>query len=60
MESKHWDRHAKQYVEDIISPFADKKASEAIFDFASRFGSKSKTAADLGCGVGFLLPALSK
>jgi len=60
MEAKHWDRHAKRYFEDIISPFADKKASKMIFDFVGRFSGKKKICADLGCGIGFLLPELSK
>jgi SAM-dependent methyltransferase len=58
-QDRHWSRHAERYEELFLDPFAPGvvnplwAALDAIPDAAHR------TAADLGCGTGPLLPALA-
>jgi SAM-dependent methyltransferase len=58
-QDRHWSRHAERYEELFLDPFAPGvenplwAALDAIPDAAH------KTAADLGCGTGPLLPVLA-
>ena len=58
-QDHHWSRHAAQYAEVFVDPYGSNvdtplwQAIEAIPDAAY------KTAADLGCGTGPLLPYLA-
>ena len=60
MDAQAWDRIAGDYLGHIVSPF-DRGISNPLFDqlLAIRCAHR-KTVADLGCGVGMLLPFLSK
>ena len=59
-QGKQWSRHAARYDDVFLDPFREGvenpvvKAIEAVED------PLSKTAADLGCGIGPLLPLLSR
>ncbi len=58
-QDRHWSRHAKQYDEVFLDPYAPGvdnplwAALDAIPD------ARRKTVADLGCGTGPLLPVLA-
>jgi predicted TPR repeat methyltransferase len=58
-QDRHWSRHAARYEEIFLDPYAPGvenplwEALDAIPD------ARHKTAADLGCGTGPLLPELS-
>jgi len=60
VDAQAWDRIAGDYLGHIVSPF-DRGISNPLFDqlLAIRCAHR-KTVADLGCGVGMLLPFLSK
>jgi len=62
MLEKDWDRLAKkkEYLADVISPFAYKSSAEIIEKEIRRFANKNKTAIDLGTGLGILVPFLSR
>jgi len=62
MRANEWDRLSaeKEYFSDVISPFDDSIASRKIKAEIKKFSGSRKKAADLGCGLGKLLPFLSK
>jgi SAM-dependent methyltransferase len=59
MRARDWDRVASDYFTEVVSPLSAgvppplARALEAIPD------ARRKTVADLGCGIGTLLPALT-
>jgi SAM-dependent methyltransferase len=57
-QAAHWSRAAASYERDYIDPYrADVRSP--LFKTLERLADKSKDAADLGCGIGPLLPALA-
>jgi SAM-dependent methyltransferase len=57
-QAQHWSRAAEGYEEDFIDPYLPEVRNplrRAVADLAD----KRKTAADLGCGIGPLLPWLA-
>lgn len=60
MEAEHWDRMAGRYEEEITSPFQE-GVINPLYDTLRAIPNKRElTVADLGCGIGQLLPFLSK
>jgi ubiquinone/menaquinone biosynthesis C-methylase UbiE len=60
MESKEWDRIAKDYFNNLGSPF-EKGVINPLFGMVKRINGREKmSAVDLGTGVGNLLPFLEK
>ena len=57
MNRKDWDRISKDYYSEILSPLKDCKDNPLFSDLKVLKGS---VAADLGCGLGVLLPRLSR
>jgi len=59
LDAQTWDQIAADYPEHIVSPF-DPGTENPLFDvLASVEDARHKTVADLGCGVGTLVPFLS-
>lgn len=58
MESKEWDKTAAKYYEEVLSPIKNSEKTPLYKDLEKLYGKK--TIADLGCGLGELLPLLSK
>ena len=59
MEAKDWDKEAKNYFDNITSPF-DKNVKNPIYNAIDSINGKSKSVIDLGTGIGNLIPILSK
>src|ERR1700751_5445402 len=59
-QASAWSRAAKAYEDDFIDPYRPDVKSPLDKALAGIKKSRRKVAADLGCGVGPLLPALSK
>jgi SAM-dependent methyltransferase len=58
LDAQAWDEIARDYLQHIVSPF-DRGTSNPLFDELLAVESPGrKTVADLGCGVGPLLPFL--
>jgi SAM-dependent methyltransferase len=58
-QAQHWSRAATGYEEDFIDPYLPEVRNplrQAIMELAD----KAKTVADLGCGIGPLLPFLAE
>jgi len=62
MKPSDWDKYAgkKKYLHEVISPFSEKASTKLLQNEIKRFAGKSKSAIDLGTGLGFLLPFLSR
>ena len=62
MRPSDWDKYAskKKYLHEVISPFSGKNSEKILKDEIKKFASGKKSAIDLGTGLGFLLPFLSK
>ena len=58
MDSKEWDKLAKNYFEEILSPFA-KNVENPIFSTINLLKNKNSVI-DLGCGLGILENYLAK
>jgi len=59
-QASAWSRAAKAYEEDFIDPYRADVKSPLDKALAGIKGAGRKVAADLGCGIGPLLPALSR
>jgi len=59
VEQGQWDEYADKYHTYIISPF-QQNVNNPIFSDLERLGSKRRIVADLGCGIGDLLPYLAQ
>src|SRR5947209_9338735 len=55
-----WSQAARRYEEDFIDPYRADVRSPLDKALAGIKKSRHKVAADLGCGIGPLLPALAK
>ncbi len=58
MNSQAWDLISKNYFSEIVSPFQEGVINPLFKNLEKYPGKGSKTAADLGCGIGNLLPFL--
>ncbi len=59
MEAKHWDRIARNYHDEVISPFQE-GVRNPLPDALRRLpGARRLDVAEFGCGTGALLPLLS-
>src|SRR5947209_1137685 len=59
-QASAWSRAAKSYEEDFIDPYRSEVRSPLAMALTKLADGRHKMAADLGCGIGPLLPALSK
>ncbi|MBM3775060.1 MAG: class I SAM-dependent methyltransferase [Acidobacteria bacterium] len=60
MDVQAWDQIADQYFDQISSPF-EPKVVNPLLEFLERLPRRrQKTVADLGCGIGNLLPFLAE
>lgn len=60
MDKKQWNKYAKDYHSSIISPLKEEVTNPLFNDIKNIHNSKKLTVADLGTGIGDLLPFLSK
>ena len=60
MNAKAWDEISKDYLAHIVSPFDSGTVNPLFRQLLSIDNIRDKTVADLGCGVGTLLPFLSR
>lgn len=58
-QSHAWSRAAANYEREYIDPYR-LDVRNPLFDALNTLADKSKTAADLGCGIGPLLPLLAE
>ncbi len=58
-QAQHWSRAAEGYEESFIDPYLPQVRNPLRQAIAS-LADKTKTAADLGCGIGPLLPFLAE
>jgi SAM-dependent methyltransferase len=58
-QSHAWTRAAANYEREYIDPYRP-DVRNPLFDAIHSLADKSKTAADLGCGIGPLLPLLAE
>jgi SAM-dependent methyltransferase len=54
-----WNSSAENYYSDVISPLKD-SVYNPLFEDIKKYSSKKNVVADMGCGIGELLPLLSK
>ena len=59
MNKDYWNGIAENYESEIFGVLADDKEN-LVTKNIKNFGAKSKVAIDLGCGIGYFLPFLSK
>jgi ubiquinone/menaquinone biosynthesis C-methylase UbiE len=59
MKKEEWNKTAKDYYKDTLSPIKNSKRSP-LFSDLKKLKSKNKTIIDLGCGLGELESILSK
>jgi SAM-dependent methyltransferase len=57
-QDRHWSRHAAQYHEVFLDPYASGVENPLWDALSSVPDAEGKTVADLGCGTGPLLPYL--
>jgi SAM-dependent methyltransferase len=60
MQARDWDRIAADYFDAIVSPFETGPCRPLLRALDAVPHAKQKTVADLGCGVGPLLPELAR
>ncbi|MHB1424615.1 MAG: class I SAM-dependent DNA methyltransferase [Gemmataceae bacterium] len=58
-QAQHWSRAAEGYEETFIDPYLP-EVRNPLRQAISMLADKGKTAADLGCGIGPLLPFLAE
>lgn len=59
MDARSWDRIADSYFDEISSPFEHPRIVNPLLDYLDALpGRERMTVADLGCGIGNLLPFL--
>jgi SAM-dependent methyltransferase len=60
MASRDWDRVAENYFAEVVSPFFGSTVPPALRRALDAIpAARRKTVADLGCGIGTLLPTLA-
>jgi SAM-dependent methyltransferase len=59
-QSHYWSRAAANYEKEFVDPYLPEVRSPLRDALAELADPENKTAADLGCGIGPLLPALAK
>jgi SAM-dependent methyltransferase len=59
-QARHWSRHAARYDELFLDPYGPNVENPLWAALAAVPDAANKTAADLGCGVGPLLPYLAE
>jgi SAM-dependent methyltransferase len=59
-QERHWNRHAARYDDIFLDPFAAGVVNPLWNALDALKKSRRKTAADLGCGTGSLLPHLTE
>lgn len=59
MENEKWDLYAGEYHDNIISPFQDNVQNPLKTEIEIK-DTKELTVADIGCGIGDLVPFLSE
>jgi SAM-dependent methyltransferase len=59
MRARDWDRVASDYFTEVVSPLAAGLPRPLVHALDAVPDARRKTAADLGCGIGTLLPALA-
>ncbi len=60
MDTRRWDQIADRYIEEVVSPFQDGVINPLFDALRALPDRKTMTVADVGCGVGSLLPFLSR
>jgi SAM-dependent methyltransferase len=58
-QASHWSRVADRYEQEFVDPY-ERAPDNPILKALERIDGKRKTVADLGCGIGPLLPRLAK
>ena len=58
-QDQYWSQAARSYEKDFIDPYR-KDVFNPLLTVLARLAHKKKTAADLGCGIGPLLPFLAE
>jgi SAM-dependent methyltransferase len=59
MVAHDWDRIASDYFTEVVSPFEEGVPRRLLRVLDNVAGPERKVAADLGCGIGTLLPTLA-
>jgi SAM-dependent methyltransferase len=59
-QARHWSRHAAQYDDYFLDPYGPDVENPLWAALAAVPDPANKTAADLGCGIGPLLPCLAE
>src|SRR4029077_14743853 len=59
MAARDWDRVAADYFTEIVSPFSSGVPRALVRALDAIPDARRKTAGDLGCGIGTLLPTLA-
>lgn len=59
MDARAWDRIAADYFGEIVSPFHGGECRPLLRALGLIRDARRKTVADLGCGIGTLLPTLA-
>jgi SAM-dependent methyltransferase len=58
-QSYHWSRAADRYEQEFVDPY-QLATRNPVLDYLARIEGKGRVAADLGCGIGPLLPRLAR
>lgn len=58
MKQKYWDKVAKKYFENIISPFQE-GVKNPLYEYIDRFEGRDKSVIDIGTGIGNAVPHLA-
>jgi SAM-dependent methyltransferase len=58
-QAHHWSRAASRYEEEFVDPY-QRARRNPVLNYLSRLDGQPLTVADLGCGIGPLLPLLSE
>lgn len=59
-QAEHWSRAARTYEQEFVDPYRPDVRNPLLKVVGRVSRSKEKTVADLGCGIGPLLPVLSE
>src|SRR5438552_4959417 len=59
-QADHWSRAARDYEKEFIDPYGPEVRNPLLTALRKRTGPKRKVVADLGCGIGPLLPFLAE
>ncbi len=58
-QAHHWSQAASRYEQEFVDPYGHARHNP-VLQYLSRLDGKRLTVADLGCGIGPLLPLLSE